>query len=36
MGPDDFQTYLKAYYISEYDKPPMPLQLCKLSANAII
>ena len=36
MGPNDFQTYLKAHHISEHDKPPMPSQLCKLSANATI
>lgn len=36
MGPDDFQTYLEAHHISEHDKPPMPSQLRKLSANATI
>ena len=36
MGPDDFQIYLEAYYISEHNKPPTLLQLHKLSANATI
>ena len=36
MGPNDFQEYLKAHHISEFDKPPTSTQLCKLSVNATI